>query len=424
MKKKLLVLGGTRSTLDIVKTAKEMGYEVIVTDNLQGGEAKDMADYSVQISTTDYKSLKSFIQEHQISGVFTGASEFNTYNMICLCQMLDLPVYATKEQWNVCSNKDKFKALCKKYNVSVVPAYTVDDKQLEICAEKIKYPVIIKPVDGNSGVGISICHNSTEFAHGYYNGCMHSKSNNVIIEKYMHCKNLEAYYIIQNGKVSLMSLSDRLTRDDQDGSPVPIAFFHPSLYIKEYIEKVNDKVCHMFEAFGLKQGVLFLEAFYDGSNFYFYEMGYRLNGTMEYKFVDYFYDYNPLNFMIQYAVDGIFGDHNVVEHSFRIFDGYACELSPLLKKGIICGIKGLDEIKKDDSIIFVHQLHDLEDVIEATGTLHQNFARIHIVSKDCHELVKKIKWVLSTLHVYDVNGEEMLLPYKQEEIEHYERFKG
>ena len=49
--KKLLVLGGTMSTLDVVKTAKHMGIEVTVADYLEDGIAKKEADHAAIIST-------------------------------------------------------------------------------------------------------------------------------------------------------------------------------------------------------------------------------------------------------------------------------------------------------------------------------------------------------------------------------------
>ena len=106
--KKLLVLGGTMSTLDVVKTAKHMGIEVTVADYLEDGIAKKEADHAAIISTTDYPALINYIQEHDIDGVFTGASEFNIKNMIELCEKAGLPVYASKEQWDICYNKKRF----------------------------------------------------------------------------------------------------------------------------------------------------------------------------------------------------------------------------------------------------------------------------------------------------------------------------
>lgn len=416
--KKLLILGGTLSTLDIVRTAKEMGVEVTVADNLDGGIAKSLADYVISISTTDISALAAYIKESNIDGVFTGPSEFNIQNMIRLCNECGLPVYATEEQWNLCSNKEKFKELCQKYDVPVVHGYHLND--YTAIPENITYPVIVKPVDSYSGHGISICQNEDELTIGLVKGLEFSPSKHIILEKYMKCKNVEAYYIVQNGKVKLMSLSDRITRNDQKGSPVPVAFFHPSCYIRDYIEKVNDKVCNMFEQYGFKQGVFFLEAFYDGKQFYFYEMGYRLNATMEYKFVYHFEHYNPLKFMIQYALGEEFGDQDIVDSNSSIFQGVGCELSPLLRKGKIGKIQGIDVLKKDSDIIYIHQMHDVGDVIDSTGTLDQNFARIHVVGENYKSLNKKIHFILNTLHVYDENENEMILPYKGEEVEIYE----
>ena len=45
--KKLLVLGGNYSTVQVVKYAKEKGLYVVVTSNEHTGEAKDLADETI-----------------------------------------------------------------------------------------------------------------------------------------------------------------------------------------------------------------------------------------------------------------------------------------------------------------------------------------------------------------------------------------
>lgn len=405
------------SSLDIVKTAKEMNIETIITDNLDGGIAKEYADSIIHVSTTDYDELENYIKNNNIDGVFTGPSEFNINNMINICDKTGLYSYCTKKQWAICSNKASFKKLCNKYGVTTVPEYTFTDSNNE-SLDNVEYPVIVKPVDSYSGHGISICRDKSELEIGLEKGLSCSKSKTVVVEKYMTCKNVELYYIVQNGKAKLMTMSDRITRNDQNGSPVPIAFFHPSKYINEYLEKMNDKVCHMFEDFGLKQGVLFMEAFYDENNFYFYEMGYRLNATMEYKFVNHCLGYNPLKYMIQFATEGQFGNENIEQfNDFSKIKECVCELSPLLKKGEIKEIIGIDSLLNDEQVIYVHQMHHIGDCIDSTGTLDQNFARIHIVAENKEKLTEKIKWVLNTLHIYDQDGEEMIISYDEKEIE-------
>ena len=66
--KKLLVLGGTSSSLDLVRLAQKMGAYVIVTDDAETKDrvAKQIADESVKISTNDIDKLTQFIKEKYI----------------------------------------------------------------------------------------------------------------------------------------------------------------------------------------------------------------------------------------------------------------------------------------------------------------------------------------------------------------------
>ena len=111
--KKLLVLGGTLSTYDVVRTAKEMGIYVVVTDYLKDGISKQEADETAYVSTNDMEKLEKLIEDKGISGVFTGASEFNIRNMIMLCSRTGLPCYLNLEQWDTFSNKRKFKEISR-----------------------------------------------------------------------------------------------------------------------------------------------------------------------------------------------------------------------------------------------------------------------------------------------------------------------
>ena len=86
--KRLLVLGGTSASLDIVKQSKEMGVFTLVTDEApkESRVAKQLADDYAMVSTTDHDALAALIKEKNIDGVFCGPSEFNIRNMIRLTE--------------------------------------------------------------------------------------------------------------------------------------------------------------------------------------------------------------------------------------------------------------------------------------------------------------------------------------------------
>lgn len=407
--KRLLVLGGTISTYDVVKTARKLGAYVLVTDYLETGAAKEIADETAMVSTNDMEGLERLILSKGIDGVFTGASEFNIRNMIQICERMDLPVYITMEQWDICSNKNAFKRLCESQGVPVVREYHLTEELLEEDIEKICYPVIVKPVDSYSGHGISVCRDSGQLKEGYRKALACSNSHEVIVEQYMQGENVELYYIVQDGKVMLSAIADRYTDKNQNGSPIPTAFYHPSRHADLYLSKRNAQVCRMFEKFGLKNGTFFIESFLEEGEFYFYEMGLRLNATMEYCFVDHYNKVNVLEMMITYALTGKMKEESVEHTLDPKFAGAACEIVPILREGTIHRICGMQEILSLQEVIHCIQFYKENEKVRNPGTLDQSFARLHLVGKDRTDLDNTIRKIYSLLRVEDRQGKNMVI---------------
>ena len=91
--KKLLVLGGTAASYDLVRQAKEMGAYTVVVDDRPTGVAKEIADEAAIISTTDIDALAAFVKEKNIDGVFCSPSEFQIRNTMQVCKKLGLPFW-------------------------------------------------------------------------------------------------------------------------------------------------------------------------------------------------------------------------------------------------------------------------------------------------------------------------------------------
>ncbi len=407
--KRLMVLGGTISTYDVIKTAQKMGAYVLAVDYLEKGIAKNIADETALVSTTDFEKLEELIKNKKIDGVFTGASEFNIRNMIQLCNRCHLPVYSTLEQWDLFSNKQTFKDICRKFGVPVVPEYSIENKQ------EIEYPVIVKPVDSFSGHGIHICNNEKELNQAVNDAKEWSKSGKAIIEKYVQGDNVEVYYLVQDGNVMLLTAADRYTNKNQNGSPVPTAFYHPSKHLKEYLGETHLRVCNMFKDLNVKNGVFFMESFLEKGEIMFYEMGFRLNATMEYHFVEHFNRFSPLKMMIRYALTGDMGDE-VSNLNNPEFHGKGCEIALLLKRGTIDKITGMEEIQKLPFVLHTIQFYHVGDTIESTGSLDQHFARIKVVADDEISLSERIETIYSKISVCDRNEKEMII---REEVENY-----
>jgi len=410
--KKLLILGGNSLSCEIIKEAKKNGAYVIVTDYLENSPGKIIADKSFMISTTDVEAVVDLIKKEKVDGILTGFIDSMLPYYVDICSLAKVPCYLTKEHVDITTNKIKFKNLCKKFNVPVVEDYELSYplKQEEI--DKIKYPVLIKPIDNSGGRGIFICENSKELLLNYEKSLEFSPSKTLLVERYMECKEVTIFYLIQNGNIVLSSMADRYVKNKQKGIiPLPVGYIFPSVFLDNFQETLNSKVIQMFKYIGVKDGMIFIQSFVENNQCIIYEMGYRLTGSLEYKIINELNGINPMKLMINYALNNEMTDLNIEDCLNPNYETKGCNITLLAKPGQIKSIKGINEVKKMDEVIDIVCSYMDGDIIPETalGTLSQVIIRIFFITDNLENLKNTIKKIYSIISVTSINDENMLL---------------
>ena len=405
-----MILGNAISSIEIIKIAKSLGAITIATDNIPNSEFKKYADIAYDISTSDLEALEQMAKEEGVTAVFAGASEFNIEQALILSNRLKTPFYATYEQWKLLSNKRTFKDLCRNYNIPVVDEYDFS-KGIPIDRDSLQYPIIIKPVDGTAGRGISVCNNINELERGYEYALEYSKSKKIIAERYMKGEEVVIYYTLQDGYISLSAMCDRYTIKQPGVAPLPSAYIFPSKHLKEY-QKYDDKnVKEMFKSLNMKNGFLFIQSFVEDGRVRFYEMGYRIAGAQGQNIISAVNGVDALEMLVRFALTGKMSGYNLKTQDTANFKKFACKLTPVLKKGKISRICGLDEVEKMSCVTKVVPVNKVGNIIddEMVGTLKQLLTRIYLIADTLEELKEKIDEIQKNLIVYDENGENMIL---------------
>ena len=412
-RKKLLVLGGTSASLDVVQTAIDMGIYVIVTDDQEGGSAKEYADKVETISTNNFADLTDLIQREEIDGVFCGPSEFNIKNAMKLCEMANLPFYATKEQWDICSVKDSFKKLCRENNVPCVPEYNIHAKS-GFNFNNIEYPVIVKPVDGCSSKGINVCYSNDETISAFNEALKYSESKKVITEKFIENSGIvtSVRYIANDGELYLSLTGDTYIVDPINRTALISAVtVFPSKYTSMYIQEINENVINMFKTIDVKNGVLFMQSLVDNDKLYFHEMGLRLSGGLTYKITDKANGVNDLRMMIRYALGGkIATSDEVSKINPYINNKQAVSLCIPLKVGKIRQIDGLERIARNIDLESFTQYYKEGDVIthDKIGTLLQHFGRFKFFADSNEDMIDKINYIQDNIKIIDTENNDMI----------------
>jgi len=410
--KKLLVLGGTSTSCEIIKAAKELGVHVIVTDYLDDSPGKKIADDSFNISTKNVDAIVELIKTEKIDGVITGFIEWMLPYYYEICEKAKLPCYFTKKQLEITSNKDQFKNLCREFGINVVEEYKTDSPNPHDVIERIELPVVIKPVDSGGGRGVRISHTQGEFINDYNKSLQFSNSNKVILERYMDNKEATIFYIIIDGQIHLTAIADRNTARYKEGyMPLPTSYIFPSKHTDYYIKNLNENVIKMFNSIDLKNGMLFIQTFVEEGQFTIYEMGYRLTPSMEYKIIEKNKGYNPLKMMINFALTGKMIDNKLENITYTSNDDYGANITISVKPGKIFSIQGVEKVQNIPGVIDVFQTYKEGDIIDisAEGTLRQIAIRIFLVAKTKCELELIMKQAYDLIKIKSDSGEDMVI---------------
>lgn len=391
--------------IDIVMTAKDMGIYVIVADNNPDSPSKRFANKAVDISTDKIDELEKLCKTEHIDGVFTGFEDFNIHIARELCQRLNLSFYATKEQLDTVTNKVAFKDACRKYAVPVIEQYNLDEAKAEG-----KYPYIIKPADSYGSRGITICRNAEELDKGYNKAISVSKSDTAIIERFIdYDHGTELFYTVVNGNIHLTVTSDRYTvRNGETTVPLPVAEVFPSRHRDDMVSRIDGNVRSMLKGIGIENGLVLIQALYDGEDYFVYEMAYRFTGEQHYRLVEKQHGVSIARMMISHALGEDISSYDTNLLDDEAFVKPAINFALVLNSGTIKSVTGLEKVYKIDEVTSYNLTHGDDDEIRPSGDYSHMLIRINMVADSYPKLCRAVKKVNEYVKVVSYDGEDML----------------
>lgn len=283
MKRKLLILGSTPGSIEIIEYARSQGIETIVADYNppEFSPAKRVADDTWLVSTADLDQLERKCLEENVTAVLAGASDFNVSRAIDLCERLNLPIYLSKESWKYSRDKRAFKNFCRDCDIPVAKDFQVSDQITEEEKNAVEFPVVVKPTDSGGNFGLSICYTKKDLEEAYILAKKHSPTGQVLVEALLDDKEFDACYAMIEGEIKLIFLKANYHCDSLPQYCYTI-MTNLTDYTAKYIEEANPKVIAMLQKMGCRNGYCFIQCNLDNDEFKFVEMGYRLDGELSF----------------------------------------------------------------------------------------------------------------------------------------------
>lgn len=403
--KKVLFMGAIGGMAYAVRIAKEMGIHTVVLDYYSDSQAKEYADKSYDVSTTDFETIYKIMENEHIDGVFSGFSDVNLRGMEKVCGQFGLSCYANKEQISYTQDKNLFKELCNRYDVPTPKTYDMS------AVEKISYPVIVKPADAYAAKGITICDSADklqeaiEYAKGY------SQKGDVTIEDYIEGAEVMVHYAVVNGKFRITSVFERRIAESFDASGkdiAPVAIFNNDEF-RKLILPYENKLAKMYKSIGMENAVGFLQGKIRDESVYFFEMALRFGGNVSELFNKYFDGVDLIAEFVKYSVTGKM-EAAIADKLTTDWNGFDCNISLFLKPGIISSMEGENFLDTCEEIVDIQRYASIGDKItqEITGTYKAIAYRLVCITDSKESLINLISKIQGKIAVYDENHHDLI----------------
>ena len=339
--KTILIVGAGVFQTFAIKIAKGLGLRVCVIDMNQDSPGVALADDFIPVSTRDIdkaiEAAKVFNKRYRLDGVMTCGTDV-AYTVAHIAKALRLPGIPPEiALW--ATDKGLMRTVLQKKGVSVPDFRIVKSFEEALRAvKKLKYPLVIKPVDNMGARGVRKLSSDKELERAWPEAFKNSRTQTVIIERFIPAKELSIETLVYKGKVYLITIADRIIKHP----PYFIEKGHtlPTTLSKKEQDIVFDMAKKGIAALGIKHGPVKFDMRLSKKGAVIGEMTARLSGGFHSQMTE------PLSSgmnSIKAVIDLSLGlplDQKDIEPQF--FHA-AAERSLYPKPGKILSIKGLEK---------------------------------------------------------------------------------
>ena len=184
--KKLLLLGGSRYLLPVIREAKALGCHTITCDYLPDNIAHRYSDEYHNVSIVDREAVLALAKELQVDGVMSFACDPGVVTAAYVAEQLGLPNVGPYESVCILQDKGRFRAFLKEHGFTVPGSESFDSVGKALAAaDGFRYPLIVKPVDSAGSKGVSRVDTPAELEPAIRNALQFTRCGRFILENFI-----------------------------------------------------------------------------------------------------------------------------------------------------------------------------------------------------------------------------------------------
>ena len=208
MKKILIISGAGTSEVPLIQSAKKLGFYVITTGTNKDAIGHTMSDQYIYGDYSSKQEMLHIVDTYQVDYILPGCNDFALLSASYIHDNRKIGVFDSLETSQTLHHKDRFRHFCHMHQISAPLAirlskeeFTLQHFSLSKHIQKLHFPLIVKPIDLASGVGIQKVEDLADLQKSVDNAFQASRESYIVIEEYIYGEHYSASLLIENGKI-------------------------------------------------------------------------------------------------------------------------------------------------------------------------------------------------------------------------------
>lgn len=260
--KRLMLLGGLRYLIPVIKAAHQQGYFVITADYLPDNIAHKYSDMYCNVSIVDKEAVLAKARELQIDGIMSFACDPGVVSASYVQNQMGLPSFGPFESVEILQNKDRFRAFLSANGFNVPWAFGFSSKEDAWGSrDKFSYPLIVKPTDSAGSKGCVRVDREEDLMSAINYSFKYTICGHIIIEEFIEKKgcssDTDSYSY--NGKLKFVSFCSQRFDANATNPYTPAAYSWPSTFTPDEELYLTSEIQRLITLLDMKTSVFNIE---------------------------------------------------------------------------------------------------------------------------------------------------------------------
>lgn len=398
---KALVLAGGLPQIELLKQLKSRNVETVLCDGNANALASPFADSFYQIPIFDVEAVKGVAEKENVDFLITVCADQVLLVVAQVSEMLGLPCYIDYKTAQLVSDKKQMKRVFWENGIPTSRYAELAELDWDQIG-KLRYPMVVKPVDAYSSRGVRKVWNREELEACFREASQISRTGGVIVEEFVAGEEISVDVYVENGKAKILCVSNSEKISDADRFII-FRGRYPAAASREILAQIQRVAQQIADAFGLVDSPMLIQMIHDGERVSVLEFCARTGGNMKYLLIKHACGFD----VIQAVIDLTLGEKPHVEllppeNRVIVNDFIYC------RPGVFDHLEGFEELRQEGILADYHAIRPRGMVIRGISSSSDRIAGITVMADTLEEFNRKHRRIVDSVKILDAEGNDLM----------------